>query len=121
MHSSGCKLPDFQGDGFCDDENNNAGCDFDGGDCCGLDVKKNFCSLCQCHNGTVGMLILSGKFGFFTRLFEKQIHYRQMKGNIFSQVELFLFSKNKVLPGIEFLLHSSFEQKKSVKQFLLGL
>ena len=26
---------DFIGDGFCDDENNNEGCQFDGGDCCG--------------------------------------------------------------------------------------
>ena len=23
----------FKGDGMCDDDNNNAGCDFDGGDC----------------------------------------------------------------------------------------
>ena len=24
----------MSGDGYCDDVNNNAGCDFDGGDCC---------------------------------------------------------------------------------------
>jgi hypothetical protein len=36
------------GDGFCDDGNNNEICHFDGGDCCGLSVKKNFCVDCEC-------------------------------------------------------------------------
>ena len=48
MYSSGCEAPGFKADGFCDDGNNNAGCDFDGGDCCGPDVKKDFCSVCAC-------------------------------------------------------------------------
>ena len=51
MHSSGCE---FQGDGFCDDGNNNPGCDFDGGDCCGPNVKKDFCSVCECLGGGEG-------------------------------------------------------------------
>ena len=28
-----CKFPEWKGDGVCDPQNNNAGCDFDGGDC----------------------------------------------------------------------------------------
>ena len=32
---SGCAVPSYKGDNFCDNENNNAGCDWDGGDCCG--------------------------------------------------------------------------------------
>ena len=40
--------PHWIGDGYCDDENNNAGCGFDGGDCCGSDVKTAYCSECQC-------------------------------------------------------------------------
>ncbi len=43
-----CKMPDncdvlcehraWAGDGYCDDENNGCGCDWDGGDCCDLEV-----------------------------------------------------------------------------------
>ena len=29
-----CPYPTWQGDGYCDDENNVESCDFDGGDCC---------------------------------------------------------------------------------------
>ena len=30
-----CKIPEWKGDGVCDDENNCGSCDWDGGDCCG--------------------------------------------------------------------------------------
>ena len=36
------------GDGFCDDETNNQGCNFDGGDCCGSCIVKSHCSDCLC-------------------------------------------------------------------------
>ena len=39
---------DYQGDGYCDDSNNNADCDFDGGDCCQNLVYNQFCSECWC-------------------------------------------------------------------------
>ena len=32
--SSGCGSPQWQGDDYCDDDNNNAGCDWDGGNSC---------------------------------------------------------------------------------------
>ena len=35
-------------DGLCDDINNNVLCQFDGGDCCGVDVIRKFCTLCEC-------------------------------------------------------------------------
>ena len=35
-------------DGYCDDENNNPGCNYDGGDCCGANVNKLYCSECLC-------------------------------------------------------------------------
>ena len=43
-----CALPNYKGDGNCDDENNNKGCAYDGGDCCvktvkGGKVKKDYC------------------------------------------------------------------------------
>ena len=37
------------GDGECDDATNNAECGYDGGDCCGDDVKTDYCNECICH------------------------------------------------------------------------
>ena len=45
---SGCGSPNWVGDNFCDDENNNAECGFDGGDCCGDDVNTQYCNACEC-------------------------------------------------------------------------
>ena len=42
------------GDGFCNDEANNIECNFDGGDCCGNCVIKEYCSKCECFEGTSG-------------------------------------------------------------------
>ena len=44
-----CELPEYKGDGNCDDENNVKGCAYDGGDCCyktveGGKVNKKYCS-----------------------------------------------------------------------------
>ena len=39
------------GDGYCHDEANNADCDYDGGDCCGSCVVKDFCTNCTCESG----------------------------------------------------------------------
>ena len=36
------------GNGYCNDETNNADCNYDGGDCCGTCVKTNHCSECEC-------------------------------------------------------------------------
>ena len=45
----------FVGDDYCDDGNNNAGCNYDGGDCCpstpppaSWDV---YCTACECLEG----------------------------------------------------------------------
>ena len=43
-----CLYPTWKGDGFCDDENNNCGCNWDGGDCCGKDVNTSYCEECAC-------------------------------------------------------------------------
>ena len=44
----GCRAPKSFGDGFCDDDNNNEACSWDGGDCCGNDVKTDYCFECKC-------------------------------------------------------------------------
>merc|ERR1711997_529064 len=52
--SNGCGSPQWKGDKYCDDENNNDGCDYDGGDCCGDDVNTTYCSACQCLDPDFG-------------------------------------------------------------------
>merc|ERR1712121_443218 len=43
-----CTTPQWVGDNYCDDNLNTAECHWDGGDCCGDDVKTNYCDECQC-------------------------------------------------------------------------
>ena len=50
----GCGSPQWANDQFCDDENNNAACKFDGGACCGPNVNKKWCTKCQCLQGGSG-------------------------------------------------------------------
>ena len=40
--------PQWIGDSFCDDNNNNENCNFDGGDCCDESKNLDFCSACTC-------------------------------------------------------------------------
>ena len=49
-----CELPDFKGDGICDDENNNEACEYDGGDCCGSNADTSYCIECQCSDPNYG-------------------------------------------------------------------
>lgn len=44
----GCGKPKFKGDGYCDDDNNVAGCTWDGGDCCGVKRNVQYCKQCKC-------------------------------------------------------------------------
>merc|ERR1711934_751181 len=50
--AAACGTEAYKGDGNCDDDNNNQGCEFDGGDCCskslGGDVQKDYCKECKC-------------------------------------------------------------------------
>ena len=46
-----CQFRTKVGDGFCEDYNNNRHCSFDGGDCCGPCVNKEFCTECKCKTG----------------------------------------------------------------------
>ena len=43
-----CQNAAWKNDGYCDDGNNNIGCGWDGGDCCGRYVNRYFCSTCAC-------------------------------------------------------------------------
>ena len=45
----GCNNPSWIADGYCDDENNNGECYYDGGDCCGPNIDTLYCTECICH------------------------------------------------------------------------
>jgi hypothetical protein len=45
---TGCAVKSWRGDGQCDDDNNNCGCNWDGGDCCGDNVQQLYCTSCFC-------------------------------------------------------------------------
>ena len=51
MKITGCgsDIPHWIGDGYCDDENNNDGCNFDGGDCCLDEIIADYCTECVCY------------------------------------------------------------------------
>merc|ERR1712113_218903 len=53
---SGCGSPQWQGDGYCDDDNNNEECNYDGGDCCNNDNDgwDTFCNDCKCKDPNAG-------------------------------------------------------------------
>ena len=59
----GCDNVALIGNGFCNDESNNANCNYDGGDCCGVNVNTILCFECACHfteNCAVGVHPLVG-------------------------------------------------------------
>ena len=45
----GCDNVALVGNGFCNDETNNADCNYDGGDCCVVNPNTIACSECGCH------------------------------------------------------------------------
>ena len=50
------------GTGWCHDENNVPSCGFDGGDCCGPDVKTSSCSDCECLGENIASRAAPGPF-----------------------------------------------------------
>merc|ERR1712051_718512 len=55
---AGCSFPNYYQDGYCDDQNNTPGCNYDGGDCCPpyavVDYGSwdEYCSKCECLQPT---------------------------------------------------------------------
>ena len=48
-------MPSSVGDGFCNDETNNAICNYDGWDCCGSCVNTEHCIDCACLGNVTGL------------------------------------------------------------------
>ena len=71
--NGGCSNAAWIGDGYCDDVTNNIQCNYDGGDCCGVNINTNFCIQCQCLSGGGNTTTTSGgstTTGASTTLFE---------------------------------------------------
>ena len=53
---TGCGSPHWATDQWCDDENNNADCNWDGGACCNNDFSgwDTYCSACECLDPNAG-------------------------------------------------------------------
>merc|ERR1712048_931675 len=49
---SACGAANYVGDKYCDDNNNNAGCNWDKGDCCGPANNYKYCKKCKCKDCT---------------------------------------------------------------------
>ena len=45
----GCDKTALVGNGLCNDETNNADCNYDGGDCCAINANQTTCFDCACH------------------------------------------------------------------------
>jgi hypothetical protein len=50
----GCSIWWTIGDAYCDDINNNMGCSYDGGDCCGPNINTQYCTDCSCLDPNAG-------------------------------------------------------------------
>ena len=70
-----CTIPQWIGDGYCDDDINTEICNFDGGDCCGYSIDTTYCFECQCCDiGGCNVTINGGNGGNDNEyLFNKQI------------------------------------------------
>jgi len=53
--TDGCGSPEYATDSWCDDGNNNDGCNWDDGACCGDNVDKEYCTLCECRDPNAGI------------------------------------------------------------------
>ena len=54
-----CKYWAVKGNGYCDDVANTFGCDWDGGDCCGDNVRRGKCEVCACLDDTINLAALT--------------------------------------------------------------
>ena len=54
--TGGCGSPQWANDQWCDDENNNAACNWDGGACCDNDFAgyTQYCTACECLDPNAG-------------------------------------------------------------------
>ena len=67
---------DYIGDLYCDDENNNIFCQFDGGDCCNSQMTQlNFCEECACFKGKY-CIVTSKNTSQLVKFFDlKHLHF----------------------------------------------
>ena len=68
------------GDGYCNDENNNADCDYDTGDCCLSSPITDHCSECVCS--TTGVITSPGYPGNYANNLDVSWHIQVPSGQL---------------------------------------
>ena len=68
------------GNGYCNDETNNADCNYDGGDCCLSSPITFLCSECVCS--TTGVIISPGYPGDYANNLEVSWHIQVPSGKL---------------------------------------
>ena len=73
----------YIGDLYCDDENNNIFCQFDGGDCCNSWMtQQNFCEECACFKGKY-RIVTSGNTSQLVKCLDlKHLHFLYQKSSV---------------------------------------
>ncbi len=66
---------DLIGNDACNDEVNNAWCNFDNGDCCGACINTENCSQCLCHQDSASEIDLSCKQHFIHPLLDRSCNF----------------------------------------------
>jgi hypothetical protein len=49
LNFQGCEIPGKVDSGYCNDDTNTEECNYDGGDCCGTNVNRQYCFDCICY------------------------------------------------------------------------
>ena len=98
LHSD-CSNPEVLGNGYCNDETNNADCNYDGGDCCLSSPITDLCSECACS--TTGVITSPGYPGDYANDLNVSWHIQVPSGQL---IEINFISFDV---GYWMLVHSS--------------
>ena len=84
-----CPTPDLVANGICNDETNNGTCSFDGGDCCLSSPITDHCSECACS--TTGVITSPGYPGNYANNLDVSWHIQVPSGKL---IEIIFISFN---------------------------
>ena len=103
-----CGVLEWKGDDYCDDENNNEGCEWDGGDCCGSDINIDYCIECECLDPDE---VISKKKGKFSRSENIRQELKKPNNLKYSRLNNIKLHKSQQYPKIEEMLLNTSQRK----------
>ena len=68
-----CQEKSWIGDDICDDGNNNFDCEWDGGDCCGMNVIPYYCHECKCLEPNYELNVTQYECGEYSGFMQQRI------------------------------------------------